>query len=120
MHKTIAALLALAAASAAFAQSDPRFYDCACVIWNNTGTQVYGGPCYERKNTSTELHIGDGEGMDGVGKEFQFIIDKKGKVVGHFGEADIKEVRWKQGADSIFYWSNGQPALSIEDGAGVD
>jgi opacity protein-like surface antigen len=109
----LGAAIALGLTAPAIAAED--YTDQICIVWDNTGTQVYGAYCALReKYDGNKIAVGDGAGMDAWGKEWQFIIDKKGNVIGHFGNFDIKGVKWTR-KDGMWYWSNGAPALSIEE-----
>jgi hypothetical protein len=118
----LSAAVALSFSTPVFAE--PVENSAICIIWDNTGKQVFGEPCTYQEWVSpgvagrtTQLAIRDARGD--ISKQFSFFMNDNdapneawkvdGKIAGH----DIY-VDWYYDEGS-WYWSNGAPALSIEE-----
>ena len=111
----LGAAIALGVAAPVFAT--PPEQSAICIIWDNQGNQTFGEPCTIQE-WDGQIAVRDARGKFG-GDTFNFFVNDKNapgkawKVDGKIAGWDVY-VDWTKKA-GMWYWSNGAPALSIEE-----
>ena len=111
----LGAAIALSVAAPVFAA--PAEQPAICIIWDNAGNQTFGEPCTIQE-WDGQIAVRDSRGQFG-GDTFNFLVNDAdapknawkvdGKIAGYTVYVD-----WYK-KDGMWFWSNGAPALSIEE-----
>lgn len=112
---------AFLAFSAVAVQAAPEPYKAICIVWDGSGNQLFGEPCFVHEWNGQFRAVDARSDNPYIGGAFDFFVNDdaapgpqwrvEGKI-GQYGNVLETVVRHN---DGVFYWQNGRPAISVEE-----